>query len=127
MFLNLNSHMVFMLVLKIERISQFVAKDSSKIREICKMECASLAEAVVSVGERTKKHRHMRSDEIYFILEGQGRMEVEEEREEVSAGEAILIRKGEAHCIENIGTAPLRFLCICSPPYSDEDTLLEHE
>ena len=88
------------------------------------MECASLAEAVVGVGERTRKHRHMRSDEIYFILEGRGRMEVEEEREEVSAGEAIFIRKGEAHCIENIGTAPLRFLCICSPPYSDEDTLL---
>ena len=124
MFLNLNLHIIFMLVLKIERISQFVAKDGSKIREICKMECASLAEAVVGVGERTRKHRHMRSDEIYFILEGRGRMEVEEEREEVSAGEAIFIRKGEAHCIENIGTAPLRFLCICSPPYSDEDTLL---
>ena len=106
---------------------QFVAKDDSKIREICKMECASLAEAVVGVGERTKKHRHMRSDEIYFILEGRGRVEVGEKREEVSAGEAIFIRKGEAHCIENIGTAPLRFLCIYSPPYSDEDTLLEHE
>ena len=79
------------------------------------------------VGERTKKHRHMRSDEIYFILEGRGRMEVGEEREEVSAGGAILIRKGEAHCIENIGTAPLRFLCICSPPYSDEDILLKHK
>ena len=39
--------------------------------------------------------------------------------------EAILIPPGAWHTLENDGTSELTILCMCSPPYSDEDTFFE--
>ncbi|MDF2957313.1 MAG: Mannose-6-phosphate isomerase [Candidatus Alkanophagales archaeon MCA70_species_1] len=113
-----------MKVVRRDELKPFVTKDGSEIREFHRSENLSLAEASVPVGMRTRKHFHKTSEEIYFILEGRGVMEVEGERAEVAAGQAIVIPPGKAHCIENVGDVPLRFLCHCSPPYSHEDTVL---
>jgi mannose-6-phosphate isomerase-like protein (cupin superfamily) len=57
-------------------------------------------------------------------LEGEGLMEIEGEEEEVSKQQAVIIPSGKKHRITNIGDGQLRFLCLCSPSYSDEDTVL---
>jgi len=58
-------------------------------------------------------------------LEGIGIMEIEEEKREVLKDQAILISPMQRHRIKSIGDCDLRFLCICTPPYSDRDTVLE--
>ena len=50
-------------------------------------------------------------------------MEVDGSTRHVRPGEAVLIPAGAWHTLENDGTSELRFLCICAPPYSHEDTL----
>ena len=40
-------------------------------------------------------------------------------------GDAILIPPRAWHTLENNGTSELTILCMCSPPYSDEDTFFE--
>ena len=39
-------------------------------------------------------------------------------------GDTLCIKPGTPHHIKNTGTTPLHILCMCSPPYSHEDTEL---
>ena len=51
-------------------------------------------------------------------------MRLGEEEDDVRAGDTVVIAPGLAHKLFNPGTEPLVLLCCCSPPYSDEDTVL---
>lgn len=114
-------------------IPPYITKDGSEIRELLHpiqhgVRLQSLAEAIVPTGARTLFHRHLRTEEIYHVIAGQGRMVLGEESIEVSPGDSILIPPGTPHCIETTGAEPLRILCCCSPAYSHEDTeLLENK
>jgi len=80
----------------------------------------SLAEARVAAGDRTQRYYHKIAEELYFILEGTGEIELNGERRRVRSGDAILIPAGAWHAI--VATERLRFLCCCTPPFSHEDT-----
>lgn len=84
----------------------------------------SLAEATLYAGSATRRHYHARTEEIYVVLAGTGRMEVDGDEHEVDPGDAILIPPGSWHQI-TAGDDELRFLCCCAPQYSDEDTFFE--
>lgn len=117
-----------MIVRQLTEQVEFTTKDGSRIREILNRANApvgrqSLAEAVVAAGTATQRHHHKRSEEIYFILEGTGRMEIEGESRDVGVGEAVLIPPGAWHQISAL--TDLRFLCCCSPPYEHADTYFE--
>jgi mannose-6-phosphate isomerase-like protein (cupin superfamily) len=86
----------------------------------------SVAEALIKPGQDTEAHRHILSQEIYYVLEGNGEMHIGEETSEVAAGDAIFIKPGELHNIKNLGAGELRILCVCCPPYSHQDTVLEN-
>jgi mannose-6-phosphate isomerase-like protein (cupin superfamily) len=104
----------------------FTTADGSTIREVIGPRTTppgaqSLAEATLEAGQATQRHYHATSEEIYFLLEGSGEMEVDGERAHVEAGDAVLIPPGAWHQIR-ADDARLRFLCCCAPPYSDADT-----
>jgi mannose-6-phosphate isomerase-like protein (cupin superfamily) len=106
----------------------FITKDGSTIRSIldrtnAPVQNQSLAEARVPAGGRTERHYHKVAEELYFILEGAGEMELGGERRMVRPGDAILVPPGAWHMI--MAKEPLRFLCCCAPPYSHEDTYFE--
>ena len=99
----------------------FVTKDGSTIREYFHSERQSLAEASLEAGGATQRHYHARSEEIYLIVEGGGELEVDGDRRDVSAGDAILIPPGAWHEL-TAGRDGVRLLCCCVPAYSDDDT-----
>ncbi len=108
-------------------IVPYVTKDGSLIRELIhpilqEGSPISLAEATISRGTKTLEHIHETSHEIYYILEGHGRMFLGPEEFDVRPGDSILIEPGTTHCIRNTGEAPLRLLCCCHPPYDHKDT-----
>jgi mannose-6-phosphate isomerase-like protein (cupin superfamily) len=84
----------------------------------------SLARAEVGPGGRTLPHR-LKSAEVYFILEGKGRMHIGDEQAEVVAEEAVYIPPGQVQFIENPGPGRLTFLCIVDPAWTaaDEEVL----
>ena len=103
----------------------FTTKDGSTIRSIldrtnAPVQNQSLAEATVPVGRPTQRHYHRLSEEFYFILEGQGTMQIDGETRSVGPGDAVLIPPNAWHQITAAQT--LRFLCCCAPPYSHDDT-----
>jgi mannose-6-phosphate isomerase-like protein (cupin superfamily) len=110
-------------------ISSYRTLDGSEIRELMHPDRhgnakQSLAEATVQPGQETALHQHMRTEELYHIVSGYGRMTLGLERFEVAPGDTICIPPRTPHCIANTGADPLRILCCCSPAYSHEDTVL---
>ena len=101
----------------------FTTKDGSTIRELHHTAAQSLAEASLPPGATTMRHYHALSEEIYFILEGTGELEIDGETTVVKQGDAALIPAGAWHAL--LATTDVRLLCCCSPPYSDADTYFE--
>ena len=101
----------------------FTTKDGSTIRELHHTAEQSLAEATLEPGQATDRHYHARTEEIYFLLEGEGEIEMDGDGRHVGPGDAVLIPAGARHQIR--AETPLRFLCCCAPPYSHEDTFFD--
>jgi mannose-6-phosphate isomerase-like protein (cupin superfamily) len=112
-------------IASISGVEFFVTKDGSTIRELHHTDVQSLAEATLEPDEATQRHYHRATEEIYFVLKGSGRMEVDGETRMVRPGDAVLIPAGAWHTLENNGTSELRILCCCAPPYADADTFFE--
>lgn len=114
-------------------VQPYVTKDRSTIRELmCPTrhgnQAQSLAEAVIPAGGRTLLHRHLTSEEIYYIVRGDGMMTLDGKAFFVKAGDTICIPPGTPHAIKAGTRERLRILCACSPAYSHDDTeLLEAE
>jgi len=107
----------------------FITKDGSEIRELLAHRNSaianqSLAEARVPVGGATDEHYHVKTEEIYYITHGQGRMRIEGETREVNVGDAVAIPPGKKHKIWNTGEQTLALLCCCAPCYEHEDTVI---
>ncbi len=105
----------------------FVTIDGSTIREIIHPNNVdsvhqSLAEAKLEPSSSTLNHLHSKSEEIYYVLKGTGRMHLDTEELIVGVNDAIYIPPGTKHFIENTGEEDLIFLCCSTPPYSNEDT-----
>ena len=83
----------------------------------------SLAEASLPAGGATQRHYHRRTEEIYFVLEGTGEMELDGTTRDVAPGDAVLIPPGARHQI--VALSALRFLCCCAPAYSHDDTFFD--
>ena len=117
-----------MIIQNLSSQKPFTTKDGSEIRSILDRANApvlnqSLAEARIPLGEATERHFHKLSEEFYFLLEGNGTMEIDGETQAVAPGDAILIPPGAWHQIT--ADTQLRFLCACAPPYAHEDTYFQ--
>jgi len=116
-------------VRNIHEVPPFTTKDGSEIRELLAyrnscIAAQSLAEARLPPGGATTRHYHPRTEEIYYLLEGSGRMELGDELRDVGPGDAVAIPPGRVHQIVNTGDGTLKFLCCCVPAYEDSDTIL---
>lgn len=77
--------------------------------------------AVVEIfepGGRTPPNTHARAHEMFFILEGEGRAWADGEMLTLRRGDAMLVRPGSAHEVENTGAGKLYCLTVMTP---DED------
>jgi mannose-6-phosphate isomerase-like protein (cupin superfamily) len=111
-----------------KNIKPYITQDDSEIRELMHPavqgnRLQSLAEAIVKPGEITRLHFHKKSEELYFILQGTGEMQLEDKVFRVNMGDTICIPPGTKHCIENTGENDLKILCCCSPAYTHADTI----
>ncbi len=61
-------------------------------------------------------HHHTRQEQIYFVLAGEGLMELGSERRVVRRNDTIFIPPGLDHALYNTGLRDLTFLVITSPP-----------
>ncbi len=110
-------------------MNTYITKDGSLIKEILNPAIGnsknmSVAEATILKGKQTFLHIHKKSEEVYYILYGKGILTLGDRELYVKSGDVILIPPKTVHNIKNTGDTELKILCICSPPYSHEDTEL---
>lgn len=116
-------------IINIADATAFITKDGSEIRELLahRNSCIkqqSLAEARLPPGASTTPHYHPKTEEIYYILNGFGRITIDNETRDARPGDAIAIPPGAIHTITNPGSETLQFLCCCAPGYEHADTIL---
>jgi mannose-6-phosphate isomerase-like protein (cupin superfamily) len=81
----------------------------------------SIAHAIIKPGKCSLPHTLKKSVEVYYILEGSGQIHINQEMETVESGQAVYIPPKKSQWIKNTGKEDLKFLCIVSPPWSEDD------
>ncbi len=115
-----------MFIRELKECEEFVAGDNCMLREILHPDKAglklrySLAHAVVKPGDTTWKHR-LRTSEVYYIIEGEGIMHIDDEAAPVHPGSTVYIPPMATQCIHNSGKTDLVFLAIVDPAWRKED------
>ncbi|MFC6879580.1 MULTISPECIES: cupin domain-containing protein [Actinomadura] len=77
---------------------------------------STLGEVIINPGRGHERHEHPESDEILYIIDGEGRQTVGDGAEfPVKAGEAVWIPRGTLHSTFNTGWRPLRIIATYTP------------
>jgi mannose-6-phosphate isomerase-like protein (cupin superfamily) len=120
-----------MLVKPLLSCTLFTANDDTALREILhpgNEDLAlrySFAHARLAPGKTSLLHV-LKSVEVYYVLEGSGRMEIDGESRRVGVGDTVYIPPGSRQRIESLGRDALEFLCIVDPAWRSEDeTVIE--
>lgn len=82
----------------------------------------SIARARVEPGITTTWHLLRDTSEVYLILKGEGRLELNDGDEafELKVGDTFRIPPTTAQRIKNTGDVDLIFLCICCPAFTED-------
>ncbi len=119
-----------MLIKDLKKCEEFLAGDKTVLRELLHPDKIpgvtfrySLAHATVKAGESSVPHT-LKTSEVYYILEGEGEMHIENEVANVHAGQTVVIPPNAKQYIRNIGSGDLKFLCIVDPAWRAEDEVV---
>ncbi|MGH9404036.1 MAG: cupin domain-containing protein [Terriglobia bacterium] len=63
-------------------------------------------------GTSEGRHRHTGVEEIYYVMNGSGEAQVNEETAAIRSGDAVPVRLGEAHAFRNNGSRDLEIMII---------------
>jgi mannose-6-phosphate isomerase-like protein (cupin superfamily) len=115
-----------MFIRELHDCEEFTAGDNCMLREILHPDKEvlalrySLAHAVVRPGDTTWQHR-LKTSEVYYIIEGEGVMHINEESKPVRPGSTVYIPTMAKQSITNSGNTDLKFICIVDPAWRKED------
>jgi mannose-6-phosphate isomerase-like protein (cupin superfamily) len=118
-----------MLIQSLSDCPEIIAGDDTHLREILHPEKEavslrySLAHAKLSAGSASALHQ-LRSSEVYYILKGRGRMEIDGESREVKPGDMVYIPPEARQRIAALDEEDIEFLCIVDPPWQEEDEVI---
>ena len=83
----------------------------------------SLAQFTLEPGKKSRLHK-IRSSEIYYILEGNGNLNVDEDTYHLEKDDSVFVPPNSKQFIENTGEGNFRFLCIVEPAWKVTDEIL---
>jgi len=83
----------------------------------------SLAYISLPCGKSTLSHT-MKTSEVYYILEGNGVLHINNDTENVKIGDVVFVLPGSKQHIENVGSKDLKFLCIVDPAWKKDDEII---
>lgn len=72
----------------------------------------SSAIAIVELGNQTEPHKHENIDELFYIIEGNGLLVLNNQHSIVNKGDYIYIPAGMMHTIKQMGPEDLKFITI---------------
>lgn len=73
-------------------------------------------------GQEMGPHGHLEVEETFYVIEGTGKVIVNDHEHEATAGDAFLVEAQEKHDIHNTGSTPMKVLFI-KVPYKPDDKI----
>lgn len=77
-----------------------------------KSKLQTVNDAYLEPGMNFKPHIHTDCEEVYYFLDGEGEMLVNDNKIQVNKGTCILVEAGESHGLINTGSTRLRFITV---------------
>lgn len=120
-----------MFIKDLQNCEEFIAGDNTILCELLHPDKAdlklrySLAHAVLKPGLTSQPHK-LTASEVYYILEGEGTMYIDEENAKVRSSQIVYIPPHSTQYIKNTGSTDLKFLCIVDPAWRVEDEEVLH-
>lgn len=71
-----------------------------------------LSSTFLKPNQSTRGHSHAGQEEVYYFVNGSGRMEIDNEVFDVHEGDVVLIPDGVFHRVHNPTSTPLYFVCV---------------
>ncbi len=71
-----------------------------------------LSSTLLNPFKQTTGHNHSGQEEVYFFVNGSGRMLLDDNEFEVKAGDVVLIPDGAFHRVINDTAEPFYFVCV---------------
>ncbi|RLG18940.1 cupin domain-containing protein [Nanoarchaeota archaeon] len=98
----------------IKDVKNRILRDAYKLIEAGKSPSRrlTLGYTIVYPGGRTTGHSHDNMEEVYFIIQGRGIMEIGEDKFQIKEGDAFYIPPGKFHVTYNTGILPLMILWV---------------
>ena len=76
-------------------------------------------------GEGHERHDHPDSEEILYVVNGEGTQTVADDEFDIAVGDMVHIPAGVMHSTVNTGWEPLKLVAVYGPP-GPEDVLAQH-
>jgi len=84
---------------------RYVVKDNKTLNNLV------VSSTQLYAGKSTSGHSHKGQEEVYYFVQGSGRMELDEESISVRAGDVVLIEDGVFHRV-HAGPRGCYFVCV---------------
>ena len=75
----------------------------------------TLIEALVPPQSGPPPHIHRREDEMFYVLEGEFEISIDDQRSSAGPGSWVTLAKGSLHHFKNIGATPGKILILAAP------------
>ena len=100
--------------MKINNIDGEVVKDNETylLKDNTSLKNLVVSSTTLHPGKSTRGHSHAGQEEVYMIMSGSGRMQLDDNEFDISGGEMVLIEDGVFHRVHNTGEKDLYFVCI---------------
>ena len=100
--------------MKINDIDGEIVKDNETylLKDNTDLSNLVVSSTTLHPGKSTRGHRHAGQEEVYMIMSGSGRMELDEKELLIKGGEMVLIHDGVFHRVHNTGSVDLYMVCL---------------
>jgi len=109
-----------MAVISVENAKHYQWGDGCDGWRLVSSEALSVIEERMPPGASEVRHAHEHSEQFFYVLLGDGRMEIDGEMVELTRNQGVRIEPGAMHRISNPGANELVFLVVSTPPVGDD-------
>ena len=100
--------------MKINNIEGKIVKDNETylLKDNTSLKNLVVSSTTLHPGKSTRGHSHPGKEEVYMIMSGSGKMQLDDHEFDISGGEMVLIEDGVFHRVYNTGDIDLYMVCI---------------
>jgi len=100
--------------MKINNIDGEVVKDNETyaLKDNTSLKNLVVSSTTLHQGKSTNGHSHAGKEEVYMIMSGNGKMDLDDKTILIEGGDMVLIEDGVFHRVHNTGAIDLYMVCI---------------